>query len=137
MQEKNIMKGIAPIMAIIMLLGITVAFIFFAWVWFQNVASVASDAGEGVQEIAGKSIMIQAVDYSTANTAITVLNNGTQDIQPGELNIFIRNVVSECNPRLGILSAGGTATCIVRSNNCAGGWVKVVAPGNEAEYYCE
>lgn len=133
------MKALSPIITIIFLICITVLFIFFAWIWFSEVGNVVGKMQTGsanTDKTTGKTIRIESVDYSTPNSVIKITNTGSLEIMPDEIMFYVRGALFKCNPPIGALPPGGTATCIV-NNNCAGGSVMVVSPGNTDKYDCE
>lgn len=137
------MKGITPVIAIILLLLITVAMVGFAMVWFQGFIQTA---GQGVdtklkQDIAtqGKQIQVSNIDVTSepTKTIVSVTNKGSYAIQSAELSFFIngtRAVLESCTPSAA--QPGDTIDCTVNKVCESGFTLKVVAPGNDDLLTC-
>ncbi len=133
------MKGITPIIAIVLLLMITVSMAGFALLWFQRIGSIAMNATEsGIiaqQQAAGKLIRIDNAKNGT-DSEITIRNIGTYPIKKKEISIYVDSgsgyTKKDCTPSWAgsdeEISPGGTATCTLSSTSCIK--VKVTAPGN-------
>jgi flagellin-like protein len=130
------MKGITPVIAIILLLLITISMVGFAFVWFSR---VTSDTGQqiGVQanqvtNNAQKRVTIEAVSA----TGITVRNSGTAQVQlvttaspaaNSEVAVYLGGSLQTPTWSANTLAAGGVAsatfTCTTTQQ------VKVTSPG--------
>ena len=91
------MKGITPIIAIVLLLMITVSMAGFAFIWFQRIGSIAMNATEsGIiaqQQAAGKLIRIDNAKNGT-DSEITIRNIGTYPIKKKEISIYVDSGLS-------------------------------------------
>lgn len=133
------MKGITPVVAIILLLLITISMVGFAFVWFTRVSQLATSETEaqlrGQLTADAQKIRIDAA----TTTAVSIRNTGTQDINTTQISFFIDNAAVSCDATwTGMLTAGSTKTCTyVPPKTCAAAaTVKVSAPGNSDAVKC-
>jgi len=140
------MKGITPILAVIMLLIITVSMVGFAFVWFN---SVWENVANSTKTAADKRTIIvnQKIDIETAkDQEIVVRNVGNFDISYKELSVYIADDYKDT----GLESIDPGDDCDWNQEsippnqimyvNCAcstGSKVKIVAPGNTDLIVCE
>ena len=143
------MKGITPVIAIILLLLITVAMVGFAMVWFQKfVAMTGSQTEENLQtqlDQQSKTIHIANIDNTNGITSIvSIKNTGTKTISITELAMFVdssRADVNGCTDADGttivtVIVPGATIDCtldVLCDGNKA---LKITAPGNFDETKC-
>lgn len=132
------MKGITPVVAVILLLLVTIAVVGFAFGFFQRIFGLA---GTGVENQTSAIIQraAQTVGIDNVNaTAVVVRNAGTADINANaEVTVFLGAAKATCGWSAAAITPGGTATCHWSPAACAPGTtVKVVAPGNEATRAC-
>ena len=131
------MKGITPIIAIVLLLMITISMAGFAFIWFQRIGSTALNATQaGVtaqQQAAGKLIAIDNVD--TENGKISIRNIGSYTIQNTELSVYKDGSAISCSWDKDSVAPGGIITC---TNTTISGCttIKVTAPGNQDQVSC-
>ena len=130
------MKGITPVIAIILLLLITISMVGFAFVWFSRVTSSAGSQIENstFAELRrqGQRITIENINPSAAT--VTVRNSGTVSIADTELALYTNNVLLTpgCTWSPTSIAPGARTTCDFNSSACATGTtVKVVAPGGQ------
>ncbi len=145
------MKGITPIIAIILLLLITISMVGFAFVWFTRIAESASSAGSSQlnQTLAQ---MSQKVRIDNVNdNVVTIRNIGSQTIQSASLSFYVNNTLRGCDDTLGgsigtfNIPAGTVQTCYLceqLSGSCttticdSNGKLKISAPGGSDELIC-
>ncbi len=128
------MKGITPVIAIILLLLITISMVGFAFVWFSRVTSSAGAQIENSTlsqlRTQGQRITIENINPSAAT--VTVRNSGTVSIADTELALYVNNALTACAWAPTSISPGGRTTCDWSGSACASGTtVKVVAPGGQ------
>jgi flagellin-like protein len=121
------MKGITPVIAIVLLLLITVAMVGFAFVWFQSTwTDLSASTGEAItsqSEAMMKTVRIDAV----SSTSISVRNMGSKDIAAGELAVYVNGEV-QTGCEATAIPAGDIASCTIV---CAtGDTVKATSPTN-------
>ncbi len=130
------MKGITPIIAIVLLLMITISMAGFAFIWFQRIGGTALNATQaGViaqQQAAGKLIAIDNVDVSGGK--ITIRNIGSYTIQSSELSVYKDGSALTCSWDKGSVTPGGIITCSADISGCT--TIKVTAPGNQDQVAC-
>ena len=131
------MKGITPIIAIMLLLMITISMIGFAYMWFTRISESAMNKVENIteqnRENIGKTIMIDSVTGG-ASSLLFIRNTGTYTIQPSEISVYVGGALASCTLPSSI-APGEIKSCSI-SGNCAGLAVKVSAPGNFDEITC-
>jgi len=130
------MKGITPIIAIVLLLMITISMAGFAFIWFQRIGTTALNATQaGVvaqQQAAGKLIAIDNVDVSGGK--ITIRNIGSYTIQSTELSVYKDGSSVTCTWDKTSVPPGGIITCTATISGCT--TIKVTAPGNQDQVAC-
>lgn len=156
------MKGITPVIAVILLLLITIAMIGFAALWFQRIAGTATQAGEqqlgSVTANQAKTAKIDNAARTATSTSISIRNTGSQAIKNSELSFFVAGTQFGCDSdanagngvtALADIQPSGTATCLQLCTQLSGGTctvggqcvtgtsrVKVTAPGGFDEVTC-
>ncbi len=144
------MKGITPVIAIILLLLITVAMVGFALVWFQRfVSATGSQTEQNLQtqlDQQSKVISVVNIDNSGVTSIISIKNIGTRTISLTELAMFVDSVRVGIDETAGCADGGGTPVttiatgstidCTLDSFCDAGSRLKITAPGNFDETIC-
>ena len=91
------MKGITPVIAIILLIMITISMAAFMFVWFTDFLEILTNQTGGQlthqQRLMqmGITIIESHKDSGTGNIFVTLRNSGTVTIEAGELAIFAKN----------------------------------------------
>ena len=131
------MKGITPVIAVILLLLITIAMVGFSYVFFQRITTSASDAAttslDSQTDRLAKTISID--NFDNAGNTVSVRNTGTKTLAAGEVVIYVNNVktVGTC----GAIAAGAVIDCTGVVEPCATGeTVKAKGPSNEDTWTC-
>ncbi len=145
------MKGITPIIAIILLLLITISMVGFAFVWFTRIAESASAAGSSQLNLkVGQ--MAQKIRLDNVNDNLVPIRNiGSQAIQSVSLSFYVNSTMRGCDGTTGgsidafILSPGEVRSCYLceqLSGSCTGticdsnGRLKITAPAGSDELIC-
>ena len=140
-------KGITPVVAIILLLLLTVAFIGFASGFFQRVFTTSATATQTETErIAGSTERTFRIENAAVRT-ITIRNTGSQTITQAELQTYVGGVAfTPCSgagppgfPALGI-PQGQVGTCswtAAQGAVCTGSVVRVVGSSIEDSVTCD
>ncbi len=149
------MKGITPVIAIILLLLITISMVGFAFMWFTRMAETASQAGTlQLNQTIGQMSQKVRIDNINGNT-LTVRNIGTQAIPSSSLAFYVDNAQKGCDGTLDpapndvdsfTLATGETKACYL-CNELSGATctafpcprnkkLKISAPGNDDEVIC-
>jgi flagellin-like protein len=129
------MKGITPVIAIILLLLITISITGFAFVWFSR---ITTDTGTAMQNqtrelmsATQQRVNIEAI--SATSCTITVRNTGGATIPGNKINLYVNNLLqSNCIWNPTTIVANGVASCTWIPTGCsctAGTSVKVTTPG--------
>ncbi len=133
------MKGITPVIAIILLLLITISMVGFAFVWFTRVSELATEQTQNqMQKDLDRQSQKIRID-AAAGAAVTIRNIGTKSIPKPQIAVFVDNNAKTCDAAwTGDLAAGVVATCTYTGTACTSGTsvVKVTAPGNSDSVKC-
>ncbi len=129
------MKGITPVISVILLLLVTIAIVGFATGFFQRILGAA---GTNVDEQLtaqtnqlGQTIKLE----SAAGTSVVIRNTGSKTIYLANVTVFVDSVSKICTwsgtPAATSLAVGQTVTCTLDAA-CTGKNVKASAPGGNA-----
>lgn len=139
------MKGITPIIAIMLLMMVTIAMIGFAYFWFTKIMDRAKNNTEemmkGENEKYQKTIAIDSLSPQGGDSYIYIRNTGTGIVYPSELSFYVAGAMHTCvftDPLIqtnGIVP-GVVAPCKITGTNCSGLDVKVTGPGNTDDLNC-
>ena len=132
------MKGITPVIAIILLLLITISMVGFAFVWFQRVAQTATENTD-TQLQAQLTQQSQKIRIeSAAGTSVSLRNTGSQSIPVGSVAIFVNGTVRTSGScPSGAIAPGSVFSCTSTAGLCSGSsTVRVTAPGNADQITC-
>ena len=132
------MKGITPVIAIILLLLITISMVGFAFVWFQRVAQTATSSSDtALQTQLNQQAQTAKID-SAGGTTVTIRNTGSQSIAAGAVTVFVNGTLQTSgNCPTATLAAGSSNTCTSLVQVCSGtSVVKITTPGNVDQILC-
>ncbi len=137
------MKGITPVIAVILLLLITVAMVGFAFVFFQRIAATATNATQSQinSQINQQSKDITIDNVNPAGSNVTIRNTGTASISNTELNLYVNSSLKTIACSSNSIPPGSSATCndqaITGVRTCAPGtFIQVTAPGGSDAWTC-
>ena len=134
------MKGISPVIAVILLLLITVAIVGLSFGFFSRITTQTSQTTEQqvTQQVQQMSKVIQ-IDAQNDSTVV-IRNVGSATIQYSEMGVYINGTAKGCtwtpsSPTE--IAAGTTASCyFIRSCLPPSTKLKVVSPANSIEITC-
>ncbi len=129
------MKGITPVIAVILLLLITISMIGFAFVWFTRLAQTAQESISGELNATTGAIAKKIRIDNVAGTSLALRNTGTQTIQPSEVGFFINGVAVTCSG-LGAIPPSNVGACVLSSACAVGSRMRVTAPAGPDEVTC-
>jgi flagellin-like protein len=131
------MKGIAPVVATILMLLIVIAIIGFAYTFFTGMIGTAGEQTEE-QMKATVSQMSKGIWVEGASgTAIIVRTLGTGTITPAtELSVLINNNPVTCSWSVSPMPSGSTSVCTLASACVVGDNVTVIGPSNTVSKIC-
>ena len=129
------MKGITPVIAVILLLLITISMVGFAFVWFTRLSATAQEQIDLQQNATTGAIAKKIRIDNAAGTAVTLRNIGTATVTPAEIGFFVNNVAATC-PVASNIPPGGIATCTLTAS-CTGSQLKISAPGGSDQVVCK
>ncbi len=130
------MKGITPVISVILLLLVAIAIVGFAFGFFQRVLGTAS-SGTEEQLKTSVSQLSQGIWIENAKgTAVTVRNLGSQSVNSNNFAVFVNggSVSAPCSPAT--VSPGSVTVCTLAAGCTAGQEVKVSGPSNTATTTC-
>jgi len=124
------MKGITPVIAVILLLLVTISIIGFAFVWFSRIGQSVMNA-TGTQVESGTSAMQQTVILENAKgTSVTVRNSGSVNIETSKVSVYVNGEMKACTWDTDPITPGGVSTCDLTPVTCSTGQtVKATSPG--------
>ncbi|MEM7819810.1 MAG: archaellin/type IV pilin N-terminal domain-containing protein [Candidatus Aenigmatarchaeota archaeon] len=130
------MKGITPVIAIILLLLITISMVGFAFVWFSRVSTTITNQTETAivtqQQQMAKKVSID----SASTTQLSIRNVGSATISTTEIAVYVAG--SRITPTWSSNSVAPGAVIYTTGNYActAGQKVRVTAPGSVDETTC-
>lgn len=127
------LKGITPVIAIILLLLITISMVGFAFIWFQRVQTTMTNSTESeLQQQLNKQGQKLIVD-NVAGTSATFRSSGTSSVAMGSVGVYIDNVATTLTnlpcQAPNTLAPGAIITCTLADSCDAGSAIKVTSPG--------
>ncbi len=140
------MKGITPVISVILLLLVTIAIVGFATGFFQRIlgaagtsadeqlSATATQLGQTIKiDIAKGGLQIGGVAGAPLDSQIAIRSTGPKSVPLKSIAVFVANNLVTCNGwTSGELAPGGTSVCTVNDNDCTGKEVKASAPGGNA-----
>lgn len=141
------MKGITPVIAIILLLLITISMVGFAFVWFSRVTSQAGQQIENqtLQQIGAAAQKISIDGFNPGPSTIVYLKNtGSATVQLASISVYVASTIRTCTTftspsgaPITSLAPGAVGTCTFSGAACsAGQTIRVSAPGGEDIVTC-
>jgi flagellin-like protein len=133
------MKGITPVIAIILLLLITISLVGFAFIYFTRVTEVATQkTQEQLEHVISSQQMVVVID-NYAGTSLSVRNRGTATFGTGNVSIYKNNVLTTCpgtgwNPAM--LGPGQVSVCTFSAACVEGDVIRVTTPGGQDSEEC-
>lgn len=128
------MKGITPVIAIILLLLITVAMVGFAFVWFTRISTTAAERIENQTErlLSVKSLRIE----NAIGTTVDIRNTGDGTISAPEMAFYVNDIRTPAT--CPSIAPNAVATCILTNSTCpTGGRVRVTVTGGTDVTTCK
>jgi flagellin-like protein len=127
------LKGITPVIAIILLLLITISMVGFAFIWFQRVQSTMTNSTESeLQQQLNKQGQKLTID-NVAATSVTFRSSGTASVGMGSVGIYVDNVAVTLSGTgctgADSLAPAAIRTCTISASCDAGSSLKVTSPG--------
>ena len=131
------MKGIAPVVATILMLLIVIAIIGFAFTFFSNVVTTTGERVEEQAEATGEA-MSKLIEIKVATGQnVIVQNKGPAQINAQEeLTLLIDEVITPCVWDSTYVNASQLTTCTLAAD-CTGSTITVIGPTNTPEKVCE
>ncbi len=134
------MKGITPVIALILLLLITISLVGFAFIFFNRLMKSVTESTESEIEnqltMQAKKIKIDNIAKNPSNTTIYVRNIGTALINSSELTVYLNDDLYRCNETF-LLGQSSVEPCTILATCSSSDKISVVAPGNSDSKLCE
>ncbi len=131
------MKGITPVISVILLLLVAIAIVGFASGFFQRVLGTASSGAEEQLET-GVGQLSQSIRIESAGLEKVIIRNiGSQDVDTAKLVIFANDISRAsvlCTPPE--ISPQEITECAIEPACVAGETVKVSGPSNSDTAVC-
>ena len=135
------MKGITPVIAIILLLLITISMVGFAFVWFQRVAQTATSGTESqlTNQLNTQSQTIAIDNVDDTNNNITLRHSGTVNMDTSQVSVYVAGAKVACawdSP--GAWAAKAFKSCtVVGGFACSGTTqIRATSPGGQDSTTC-
>ncbi len=134
------MKGIAPVVATILMLLIVIAIIGFAYTFFTGMIGTAGEQTEEQMKATigsmNKGIWLESASGQTL--IVRTLGTGTIDASAGEINVLIDGSPVTCSWSPSTLPSGSTSVCtLTLPETCGSGSnVTVMGPSNTVSKIC-
>jgi flagellin-like protein len=132
------MKGITPVISIVLLVLIAVTIVGFVFLFLSRAVSTGTNA-TGTQLQAQQQIMQKTVAVVNINgDQISVTNTGSETVYPSsEVTFYVDGVMRSCESwTSGSIAPRETATCDLNVTCSSGSVLKVVSPGWSEEHTC-
>lgn len=138
MNNSDQMKGITPVIAIILLLLITISMVGFAFVWFQRVAQTATGASDTQLQSQLNQAAQTARIESASGATVAMRNTGSQSIPVSSVAVFVNGTATTSGSCPSVAAAPGAVfSCTSTAAVCSGtSTVKISAPGNSDQISC-
>lgn len=133
------MKGVTPVIAIILLLLITISIIGFAFVYLNRIATTAGTSAEQevLSELERQSQRLVIVNIDKTNFIVTVQNVGTSAVATNTVATFVSGVSVTCDwGTTASIAAGETAACDITGTCDSGDAVRLTFPGGSDAIAC-
>lgn len=136
------MKGITPVIAVILLLLITVSLVGFAFVWFTRISTTA---GTAIENKTGELLRSKSIRVENARaTAVDLRNTGSVTINENELAFYINNARNTTTITCGAaatndaIAPNAVLSCTLGvADNCGPGVpLRVTVPGGQDIVSC-
>ena len=130
------MKGITPVIAIILLLMITIALIGFAFVWFTTIAGqMTNQTSQQLTEQQRKMMTaakIEIIDIASNKTIFR--NSGSISLKPSEIAVYVNDsVYVDCSDDFGSdeIAPGAIFSCTdEKFNTCTNVVITTIGTGD-------
>ena len=124
------MKGITPVIAIVLLLMITISMVGFAFIWFQRISNILQNKTETGLEQQLEQITISIDNVDSTGGSVTIRNTGTVTVQTSQIAIYVNGTsLASCSWDATEILPNGHATCSSSSiKNC--NTIKATAKGS-------
>lgn len=126
------MKGLTPVIGIILLLMITISIVGFAFVWFTRVTGIVTNqtgaAIDQQQQQMVQTVQIDSID--DANDRVHVRNTGSVNIGANTIAVYINNALRTCTSwSVDPIPPDTVSSCTVSGGFTCPANFKVTSPG--------
>lgn len=130
------MKGITPIIAIILLLLITISLVGFAFIYFTRITEYAGQqTQQQLEDVLLQQQQVVRIDNvvdtgPNPNTAslLALRAIGSASVPESKISVYVGSTLYPCDLTQDPIPSGQVATCTI-AVDCAGSQVRVTTPG--------
>ncbi|HLD38847.1 MAG TPA: hypothetical protein VJB05_00875, partial [archaeon] len=132
------MKGITPVVSIVLLLFITISILAFSFIFFQNITTASGTQAQEAADTQTNKLLQTVEIVAVENGQITVKNIGTQAIKLEDVKVFVDGAPIAVTNTPGNIEPGRTKTFTLalsdtqQQDYVGQRVVEVSAPGNKA-----
>ncbi|MBI2971525.1 MAG: hypothetical protein HYY37_03880 [Candidatus Aenigmarchaeota archaeon] len=133
------MKGITPVIAIILLLLVTVAIVGLTLGYFQRIFTTTSNEGErSVENVINNTGQVIFIENALAGSpgTVTIRNLGSAPIQTSTFSVYVNNVIQSPQPSCTPTSVAPNQVTSCTVTCGAGSTVRVAGVGSESRETC-
>jgi flagellin-like protein len=134
------MKGITPVIAVILLLMITISLVGFAFVWFTRMTeSMTNQTSESLnQQMLVQRTRVTIDSYDKTNGKLMIRNAGSVNLELNKVNIYVNGgLISDCSwSPSGSIAPGVTSTCTSNGLKTCTGTIVVTSIGTGDSIAC-
>ena len=133
------MKGITPVIAIILLLMITISLVGFAFVWFTRMTEgLTNQTSESLnQQMLVQRTKVTIDNFDEANGILVIRNTGSVNLDGAKVKVYVNTtgLISDCSLSNSI-APGETATCTSNGLKTCTGTIVVTSIGTGDSKSC-
>ena len=132
------MKGITPVIAVILLLLITISMVGFTFVWLTRLSStLQTKTSESINATYSFEQRVRIDNINPSTNVVTIRAVGSQSVPTSSIQVYVNGNGVTCGWSAPTLVPQGTVDCTLSPPGCAsGGTLKVSAPGGQDQTTC-
>ena len=129
------MKGITPVIAIILLLMITISLVGFAFVWFTRLTeSMTNQTSESLnQQMLAQRTIVTIDNYDKTNGKLVIKNRGSVNLELNKVSVYVNGsgLISDCSWTASgtSIAPGAITTCTSNGLKTCTGTIVVTSIG--------
>ena len=129
------MKGVTPLISVILLLLIAIAMVGFTYSWFTRVSSdVTKQTEKSFEDARGKELVIDDIVFEED---VYIRNIGTKSIGSDEIQFYVNNAPTNCDfGAVNFITPGETVICTLGDICGFSSLLKATFPGGSDLITC-